>query len=72
LDVLHGAQKLLLAKKPSLSIEVHPGLLALRGTSGLAIAQFLEAAGYVFRDMDLKPVKTDFFHQQNNYRFVAM
>jgi FkbM family methyltransferase len=72
LDVLHGAQKLLLAKKPSLSIEVHPGLLALRGTSGLAIAQFLEAAGYVFRDMDLKPVKTEFFQQQNNYRFVAM
>jgi FkbM family methyltransferase len=72
LDVLQGAQKLLLAKKPLLSIEMHPDLLALRGTSGLAIAKFLEDAGYVFHDMDLKRVKMDFFQQQNNYRFVAM
>jgi FkbM family methyltransferase len=72
LDVLHGAKKLLLAKKPSLSIEMHPGLLARRGTSGLAIAKFLGDAGYVFHDMDLKRVKMDFFKQRNNYRFVAM
>jgi hypothetical protein len=72
LDVLHGAKQLLLTQKPALSIEMHPDLLALRGVSGLAIAKFLKDAGYVFRDMDLKPVKTDFFHQRNNYRFVAM
>jgi len=55
-DVLLGARKLLLAKKPLLSLELHPDLLARRGTSGLAIAEYLEDAGYVFRDTDLKRV----------------
>lgn len=72
LDVLLGAKKLLLAKKPLLSIEVHPDLLALRGTSGLAIAEYLEDAGYVFRDTDLKRVTKDYFKHQNNFRVVAM
>jgi hypothetical protein len=71
LDVLLGARKLLLAKKPSLSIELHPGLLARRGTSGLAIAEYLEDAGYVFHDTDLKRVTRDFFKRQNNFRVVA-
>jgi len=72
LDVLLGAQKLLLAKKPLLSIELHPGLLARRGTSALAIAEYLEDAGYVLDDTDLKPVKKDFFKRQNTLRIVAL
>lgn len=71
LDVLLGARRLLLAKKPLLAIELHPGLLARRGTSGLAIAEFLEDAGYVFRDTDLKRVTKDIFKRQNNFRVVA-
>ena len=70
-DVLLGARKLLLAKKPLLSLELHPGLLARRGTSGLAIAEYLEDAGYVFRDTDLKRVTKDHFKRQNNFRVVA-
>lgn len=71
LDVLLGARKLLLAKKPLLSLELHPGLLAHRGTSGLAIAEYLEDAGYVFRDTDLKRVTKDLFKRQNNFRVIA-
>jgi FkbM family methyltransferase len=71
-DVLLGARKLLLARKPLLSLELHPGLLAHRGTSGLAIAEYLEDAGYVFRDTDMKRVTKDFFKRQNNFRVVAM
>jgi hypothetical protein len=71
LDVLLGARKLLLAKKPLLSLELHPGLLARRGTSGLAIAEYLEDAGYVFRDTDLKRVTKDIFERQNNFRVIA-
>jgi FkbM family methyltransferase len=71
-DVLLGARKLLLAKKPLLSLELHPNLLANRGTSGLAIAEYLEDAGYVFRDTDMKRVTKDFFKRQNNFRVVAM
>jgi FkbM family methyltransferase len=71
LDVLLGARKLLLAKKPMLSLELHPGLLARRGTSGLAIAEYLEDAGYVFRDTDLKRVTKDIFKRQNNFRVIA-
>jgi FkbM family methyltransferase len=71
-DVLLGARKLLLAKKPLLCIELHPDLLALRGTSGLAIAEYLEDAGYVIHDTDLKRVKKDFFKRQTTLRVVAM
>jgi hypothetical protein len=71
-DVLLGAGKLLLAKKPLLSLELHPNLLANRDTSALAIAEYLEDAGYVFRDTDMKRVTKDFFQRQNNFRVVAM
>ena len=71
-DVLLGARKLLLSKKPLLSLELHPGLLVRRGTSGLAIAEYLEDAGYVFHDTDLKRVTKDIFKRQNNFRVVAM
>ena len=71
LDVLLGARKLLLAKKPLLSIELHPNLLARRGISCLAIAECLEDAGYVFHDTDLKRVTKDIFKRQNNFRVVA-
>ena len=71
-DVLLGARKLLLAKKPLLCIELHPDLLALRGTSGLAIAEYLEDAGYVIHDTDLKRVKKDLFKRQTTLRVVAM
>ena len=71
-DVLLGARKLLLAKKPILSVELHPDLLARRGTSGLAIAEYLEDAGYVIYDTGLKRVKKDFFKRQTTLRVVAM
>jgi len=71
-DVLLGARKLLLAKKPLLCIELHPDLLALRGTSGLAIAEYLADAGYVIYNTDLKRVKKDFFKRQTTLRVVAM
>jgi FkbM family methyltransferase len=71
-DVLMGARKLLLAKKPILCVELHPDLLALRRTSGLAIAEYLEDAGYVIHDTDLKRVKKDFFKRQTTLRVVAM
>lgn len=71
-DVLLGARKLLLAKKPILCVELHPDLLALRGTSGLAIAEYLEAAGYVIHDTGLKRVKKNFFKGQTTLRIVAV
>ena len=70
-DVLLGARKLLLAKKPLLSLELHPGLLARRGACGLAIAEYLEDAGYVIHDTGLKRVKKDFFKRQTTLRIVA-
>lgn len=70
-DVLMGARKLLLAKKPILCVELHPDLLALRGTSSLAIAEYLEDAGYVIHDTSLKRVKKDFFKRQTTLRIVA-
>ncbi len=72
LDVLLGARKLLLATKPLLSLELHPDLLARRGTSSLAIAEYLEDAGYVLRDTDLKRVTKGLFKRQDNFRVVAM
>lgn len=71
-DVLLGAKKLLLAKKPTLCVELHPDLLALRGTSGLAIAEYLEAAGYVIHDTGLKRVNKNFFKSQTTLRIVAV
>jgi FkbM family methyltransferase len=70
-EVLKGARKLLLAKKPSLSIEVHPGLLEHKGTSALAIADYLEDAGYAFYDTQLNHLKKDFFDRGNNFRVFA-
>jgi len=70
-EVLKGAKKLLLTKKPLLSIELHPGLLQHRGTSALAIAEFLEEAGYVFQDTGLRRVKKEFFDRRNNFRAFA-
>jgi FkbM family methyltransferase len=70
-DVLLGARKLLLAKKPLLCVELHPDLLARRGTSGLAIAEYLEDAGYVIHDTGLKRVRKDFFKRQTTLRIVA-
>ena len=71
-DVLLGARKLLLAKKPILCVELHPDLLARRGTSSVAIVKYLEDAGYVIHDTDLKRVKKDFFKRQTTLRVVAM
>jgi hypothetical protein len=51
---------------------LHPDLLALRGTSGLAIAEYLEAFGYVIHDTGLKRVKKNFFKSQTTLRIVAM
>ena len=70
-EVLKGARKLLLAKKPLLSLELHPGLLQQRGASALAIAEYLEKAGYAFQNTHLKCVKKDFFERQNNFRVFA-
>ena len=70
-DVLQGARKLLFAKKPLLSLELHPGLLEHRGTSAVAIAEYLEEAGYIFQNTQLKRVKKDFFGRQNNFRVFA-
>lgn len=71
-EVLKGAKKLLLAKKPRLSLELHPALLVHKGVSALAIAQDLEDAGYAFYDTRLKRVKKNFFERQNNFRVFAM
>ena len=71
-DVLLGARKLLLAKKPLLAIELHPGLLIRRGTSARAITEYLEDAGYVIHDTHLKRVKKGFFKHENTLRIVAM
>lgn len=71
-DVLLGARKLLLAKKPILCVELHPDLLARRGTSSVAIVEHLEDAGYVIYDTGLKRVKKDFFKRQIHVRIVAM
>ena len=71
-DVLLGARKLLLAKKPILCVELHPDLLARRGTSSVAIVEHLEDAGYVIHDTGLKRVKKDFFKRQIHVRIVAM
>jgi FkbM family methyltransferase len=70
-DVLKGARKLLFAKKPLLSLELHPGLLEHRGTPALQIAEYLEEAGYIFRNTQLKHMKKDFFDRQNNFRVFA-
>lgn len=70
-EVLKGAKKLLHARKPLLSIELHPGLLARRGTSALDIARYLEQAGYVFRDTHRKRVKRDYFEHRDNFRVFA-
>jgi FkbM family methyltransferase len=71
-EVLQGAGKLLREKKPLLSIELHPGLLIQKGTSAVAIAQFLANVGYVFCDMRLRRVKVDFFDRMDNFRVFAM
>jgi FkbM family methyltransferase len=70
-DVLQGARELLLAKKPVLCLELHPGLLERRGTSSLAITKYLEDIGYVIHDTGLRPVKKDFFKRGLNVRIVA-
>jgi FkbM family methyltransferase len=70
-DVLKGAKKLLFARKPLLSLELHPGLLERRGTSAAAIAEYLEEAGYIFQNTQLKRVKKDFFDRRNNFRVFA-
>ncbi len=71
-EVLRGAKKLLHGRKPMLSIELHPGLLAHKGSSALAIAEFLEESGYVFHDLHLKRVPKAYFARRDNFRIVAM
>lgn len=71
-EVLRGATKLLHERKPLLSIELHPDLLSHKGTSALAIGRFLQDAGYAFRDVQLKPVKTEFFDRTDNFRIFAI
>ncbi|HEV2135424.1 MAG TPA: FkbM family methyltransferase [Terracidiphilus sp.] len=71
-EVLKGAKGLLFSRKPLLSIELHPGLLSRRGTSALAIAQFLAQAGYSFYDTRLKKVTTGYFKRRDNFRVFAM
>ena len=72
LDVLQGARKLLLEKKPLLSMELHPGLLHQRGTSALAIAQYLEDLGYVCYTAKVKRVKRAYLERRDNFRLFAM
>jgi hypothetical protein len=69
---LQGAKQLLQSCRPSLSIEIHPGLLAHKGTSGVAIADYLETAGYVFYDTQLIQIKKDYFARRDNFRVFAM
>ena len=71
-DVLQGAKNLLLASKPLLSLEVHPGALSHRGISPIEIAQFLEEAGYQFQDMRNRRVKKEFFNHRDTFRVLAM
>ena len=71
-EVLQGARKLLHERKPLMSIELHSGMLINKGTSALAIADYLEQAGYVFRDMHFKSVKKGFFDREDNFRVFAM
>lgn len=71
-DVLLGARKLLLAKKPILCVELHPDLLARRGTSSVAVVEHLADAGYIIHDTGLKRVKKDFFKRHIHVRIVAM
>ncbi|MGH9560553.1 MAG: FkbM family methyltransferase, partial [Terracidiphilus sp.] len=71
-DVLQGARRLLLANKPLLSLEVHPGALSHRGISPLDIAQFLEEAGYQFQDTRSRHVKKEFFNHRDTFRVLAM
>jgi FkbM family methyltransferase len=71
-EVLQGARKLLLSNKPLLSLEVHPGALSHKRISPLAIAQYLEEAGYIFRTMQNKRVKRDFFDRRDTFRVLAM
>jgi FkbM family methyltransferase len=72
LDVLQGARKLLLQKKPLLSMELHPGLLHQRGTSAFAIAQYLEELGYVCYTAKVKRVKRAYLERRGNFRLFAM
>jgi len=71
-EVLHGARNLLFGKKPLLSLEMHPGALLRKGTSALAIAEYLEEAGYVFHDMRNKRVGKDFFEREDIFRVFAV
>ncbi len=70
-EVLQGAKKLLLARKPLLSLELHPGLLIRKGSSAVAIAEFLEEAGYSFYDTRQKRVPKSYFDRPNNFRVFA-
>lgn len=71
-EVLQGARKLLLSHKPLLSLEVHPGALSHKGISPLAIAQYLEEAGYIFHSMQNRRVKRAFFDRRDTFRVLAM
>ena len=71
-DVLQGASEFLRSNQPLLSLEVHPGPLLHRGVSPIAIAQYLEESGYVFRNMQHKPVSREFFKRMDTFRVLAM
>lgn len=71
-EVLRGAEKFLRSHKPLLSLEVHPGPLLHRGVSPVAIAAYLEEAGYVFRDMRHRPVSRKFFKRIDTFRVLAV
>jgi hypothetical protein len=51
---------------------MHPGALLRKGTSALAIAEYLEEAGYVFHDMRNKRVGKDFFEREDIFRVFAV
>lgn len=72
LEVLQGASTLLRLNKPLLSLEVHPGQLLHRGVSPIVIAKYLEDAGYVFRNMQHKPVSSEYFKRTDTFRVLAM
>lgn len=71
-EVLQGARNLLFGNKPLLALELHPGALVRKGTSPLAIAEYLEEAGYLFYDMRHRRVNKGFFERGDVFRVFAM
>lgn len=71
LSVLRGATHFIAARRPYISIEVVPALLASHGSSEAGVLRWFDGAGYRLRDLAGTSLKPERLGQRGYHQFIA-